>query len=165
MMGILTVRSKFAHCSETLPFAVGEIGKEGKMSAIVVMMMLLAAAAANAQVGWTVGKFSEKFPDSTATREMGECCLHTHMGAVDITCYADNDALDTLIHRVSYRPDSVFSRDDVERLLKANGPDLHWTSLGKEPDSVDWKGERGGKVLMRALWIFSEELSVFLSEE
>jgi hypothetical protein len=63
------------------------------------------------------------------------------------------------------RPDSAFSRDDVERLLKANGPDLHWTSLGKEPDSVDWKGERGGKVLMRALWIFNEGLSVFLSEE
>jgi hypothetical protein len=135
------------------------------MSAIVVMIVLLTAAAANAQVGWTVGKFSEKFPDSTATREMGECCLNTHRGAVDIACYADNDALDTLIHRVSYRPDSAFSRDDVERLLKANGPDLHWTSLGKEPDSVDWKGERGGKVLMRALWIFSEELSVFLSEE
>ena len=135
------------------------------MSAIVVMMMLLAAAAANAQVGWTVGKFSEKFPDSTVTREMDECCLHAHAGAVDITCYADNDALDTLIDRVSYRLDSAFSRDDVERLLKANGPDLHWTSLGKEPDSVDWKGERCGKVLMRALWIFSEELSVFLSEE
>jgi hypothetical protein len=95
----------------------------------------------------------------------GECCLHAHTGAVDITCYADNDVPDTLIHRVSYRPDSSFSRDDVDKLLKANGPDLHWTSWGKEPESVDWEGERDGKVLMRALWIFNEGLFVFLSED
>jgi hypothetical protein len=40
------------------------------MSAIVVMIILFTAAAAKAQVGWTVGKFAEKFPDSTATMEM-----------------------------------------------------------------------------------------------
>ena len=135
------------------------------MSAIVVMIILFTAAAAKAQVGWTVGKFAEKFPDSTATMEMANAVSMLMTGALDITCYTDNDVPDTLIHRVSYRPDSSFSRDDVDKLLKANGPDLHWTSWGKEPESVDWEGERDGKVLMRALWIFNEGLFVFLSED
>jgi hypothetical protein len=56
-----------------------------KIKAAAIIILFISAASAKAQVGWSVGQFGERFPDSVATREMGHCC--TYGGEKTAACF------------------------------------------------------------------------------
>lgn len=120
-------------------------------AAAAIVVLLVASSAAQAQVGWSVGKFVKKFPDTVATWKFNQCLLHAHTGGADIVCFAANDHPLTAIRMVVYRPEFQFSRGDVIKLMSVNGPDLDWTPSDVSGDEF-WYGKKGDEEIMYAVW-------------